>query len=459
MEGTPRKVQRTEQPPAYDEQWFGDYKRDAGFESYTYLSGDQGKRNEQKKNFLSGEIGNPTLDYPQLDMEQLHIREQALVDLKRKILEQEEHPIVKQVYRWRLNEKIAELRMLQAAASSDAKKFDRYSQFVYGKPSTEIFQYTVNNLQDNIEAALSSDNEELQKAAGELRAIIPSKQDQDIQGMNLPDEELVSSVQEKTQNDLSDLIQLSSEGDTLNDQDIAAEFQRALKTLKADGWTVIVDPNKTNISADQETKTVRVPQGRTQNREKLQQLIGHEIGTHVARRVNGERSRLRLLGLGLDRYEKAEEGVATFREQALEGKVDDFEGFDGHFAISMAKGLDGKKRDFRETFEIMKAYFVFIQMQKGMDRAAAELDAQTTAWNRCVRTFRGTDCQTPGLVYPKDLIYREGNIGIWDVVSKNISVMETFSLGKFDPANDRHLWVLNQLNIQEEDLDDLENES
>ena len=51
----------------------------------------------------------------------------------------------------------------------------------------------------------------------------------------------------------------------------------------------------------------------------MRDLIVHEIGTHVVRRENGKRSKLRLLGIGLDNYERGEEGIATMREQVLNG--------------------------------------------------------------------------------------------------------------------------------------------
>ena len=47
------------------------------------------------------------------------------------------------------------------------------------------------------------------------------------------------------------------------------------------------------------------------------------------------------------------------REQVLKDSVNDFSGLEGHLAISLAMGLDGKQRDFRETYEILEKYFYF----------------------------------------------------------------------------------------------------
>jgi hypothetical protein len=40
--------------------------------------------------------------------------------------------------------------------------------------------------------------------------------------------------------------------------------------------------------------------------------------------------------------------------------------------------------------------------------------------------------------------------------NNNSPEQRRFMIGKYDPANARHIWVLDQLNITEEDFDDLE---
>jgi hypothetical protein len=61
---------------------------------------------------------------------------------------------------------------------------------------------------------------------------------------------------------------------------------------------VIIDSSsKTAISVDLENKSIKIPESRVVTMKKLQSLIVHEVGTHVARRLNGERSSLQLLAL------------------------------------------------------------------------------------------------------------------------------------------------------------------
>lgn len=450
------ETEAVEVTPRLDTQWYSRFEEAGSFAAFELLNGDKVYRNEQRTKFISDEIENPVLDYPELDPENLIKREQELLTLKRDVLTGEQNEIVRQVYRWRINEKIAELRMLQAASRGDMRRFRKYSEFIYGKPSPEIFTYTVQSLRLELEQYLDSENPELQKVAEELTILLP--QDLEVvKVFSLPTEGIIQLAQKRTLQEIGALVNIPEISGTLQAEDIKETFKQALQTLRSEGWQVVIDTSSaTGISVSQEKKEVKVPESRKMLFNKLRTLIAHEIGTHVARRIKGERSKLMLLGLGLDRYEQGEEGIATMREQSVRGRVRDFSGLEGHWAISLAYGLDSKPRDFKQVYEIMKKYFLLKRLVRREDLATAEKEAQTRAWNRCVRTFRGTNCATPGTCFTKDIIYRQGNIGIWEVVRKHPEEMQRFSVGKYDPANPRHIFILEQLGITEEDLTSLE---
>ncbi len=238
-------------------------------------------------------------------------------------------------------------------------------------------------------------------------------------------------------------------------EEIKVAFQRALLECNAQGWSVVLDESgNTAINVNQENKTVYVPAERKVKETKLKALIAHEIGTHALRRENGERSKLKLLGLGLDRYLKGEEGLARYKEQEIIGATD-FAGFDCHLAISLAMGLDGKKRDFREVFDILRDYY-FVK-SKNANRDESWKNAEELAWKRCLRAFRGTTCDIPGACFTQDIAYREGNIGIWNLVKKDDDEMRRVMVGKYDPTSERHIWILDQLGISDSDLETLAN--
>ncbi len=442
--------------PPLDSRWYDRFESIGSFQAYEYLDGDKQTREVQKTKFLSGEIFNPTLDYPKIEAEQLNDREKDLLAIKREILSQEPNELVKQVYRWKLNEKIAELRMLKAASDGDMRRFSKYSEFVYGNASPDVFAYTVNSIRDLAKTS-TSEGTPAHEAAQQLLALFPDEVRQE-KVIEPPSQEAVTIAQNTTVQEFGDLVALPESEGEFNANEIKGVFEQALINLDVSGWQVIVDASsKSGISVNQEQKTVNIPESRTLTYDKLRTLIAHEIGTHVERRSRGERSKLKLLGLGLDRYEQGEEGVATMREQALGGeRVDDFAGLDGHLAIGLAQGLDGKKRDFREVFIIMAKYYEMKNLIEGKSPDLSASNAQASAWNRTVRTFRGTDCTTAGACFTKDIIYRQGNIDVWNVVKDNPAEMIRFSVGKYDPANARHLWILDTLAITDTDLSNLE---
>jgi len=441
-----------------DEHIYDEVKEAASFEAYEYLSGAPSAREEQKKLFITGENTNPTLDYPDLDLDQILLRENNLLSLKQNLLDKENNELIKRVYRWKLNEKIAEARLLKAAAYGDMRRFQRYSAFVYGKPSKEIFNYSVNILKSAAKDALSTENQSLAVAAQNLLSNLPSVPE--VTAYELPSEETMGQAHAQTVNELGDLIDLGTSSGKLDSEQIHTAFSNALEKLDAEGWEVVIDDktSKSAISVNQEKQRVQIPAERTASSAKVEALIVHELGTHVSRRINGERSRLKLLGIGLDRYERGEEGIATMREQALKNKVEEFSGLESHLAICLAMGLDGQPRDFRQVFQIMRSYYLFSNLQKGKSPEDAEAKADTSAWNRTVRTFRGTDCKTPGICFTKDIAYREGNVQVWDIVKDKPDEMMRFNVGKYDPSNDRHLIILEQLGITDKDLQDLESE-
>jgi hypothetical protein len=125
-------------------------------------------------------------------------------------------------------------------------------------------------------------------------------------------------------------------------------------------------------------------------------------------------------------------------------------------SISLALGLDGRPRDFRGVYEIMEKLHYFENIVEGKAPDEALTKAQTKAWAGTLRTFRGTDCSTPGVCFTKDIIYREGNISVWDIVKAKPEEMLRFSIGKYDPANSRHIAVLEQLGITDADLQQLQ---
>lgn len=447
-------------PQAYDEHLYDYFVELASLSAYDYLNGDPVFRKKQKELFLSGDIQNPELDYPFIDLVQLSQVESDLLSMKQNIVSNEQNEVVKQAYRWRLNEKIAKVRMLKTVANGDMNRFQRYCNFIYGEPSQDVFQYTINSIRAKALEFVDSENETISSVASDLLKLLPELPNPIIS--ELPDETTVDYAHIQTGIEFGNLINFDCNETKLDAYKIQKAFKTALQEIDdQDSWHILIDDktSSTAVSVNQKEMQINIPESREVDSAQLTALIVHEIGTHLARRINGERSRLKLLGLGLDRYESGDEGVATMREQAIAKKAEDFSGLAGYLAIGLAQGLDGQPRNFRQVYEILENYYLFNNLISEEEVGEARIKAQNTAWNRSVRTFRGTNCKTPGVCFTKDIIYRQGNIGVWDVIRSNPDEIIHFNIGKYDPSNTRHLWILAQLGITEQDLTYLEKEN
>lgn len=325
--------------PAVDKKWFERIGSSSFFQAYELLTGDKAFREQQKEKFLAGEIDNPKLDYPKISLEKLDEIESNLRSLKKEIKVSEENQIVRQTYIWRINEKLAEVGLLRVVAAGNMRNFKRYTEFIYGAPSKEIFDHLINRLRQRLSKQTDSTKPGLAEVARELLADMPEAIDVTL---GLPEVDVVSVAREQTRAELSDIISAAEVEGELNAQQIKSLFEEALQKLKADGWSVVVTTDSgTAINVSQENREVRIPEKRKVLFQKVQKLIAHELGTHVARRENGVRSKLMLLALGLDRYESGEEGVATMREQVIDvADLKDFAGFENYLAISLVYGYE-----------------------------------------------------------------------------------------------------------------------
>lgn len=434
-----------------DSHWYEEYKKVGSFLPYSFLSGHKDTRDEQKKLFLEGKIHNPQLDYPFLNRDQYLLQQAKLVALREEILTHEENELVIRAYGWKITEKHNELALLLAACDQNMPDFKLYSENVYGAPKLEVFEFSLHLIRLKIEEHLSSRNAIIKNAAleldQELNQYFPDTKKEITQFM-LPSQKTVSMARIQVYSELGNLIQgIGIHKKEYGAEDIEKIFKVCLTRLSID-WGVSIDlTSSSSIHVDHTAKAIKIPSTRLMSRDKLLGIILHEIGTHVLRRVNGEKSPLMLLGLGLNGYERADEGIATMREQVIEDSMEEFARAERHLAISLCYGLDGKKRDFRDVYTVVEKYLFFKSLVVGKPYDNAQEEAKDLAWITTERVFRGTTCEVPGICFTKDIMYQEGNIAIWKVVEENPAEMVRFNSGKYDPTNPEHTALLDELGI------------
>lgn len=426
---------------ALDDRWFGRYKKIAAFQDYEYLIENKNWARDQKNKFLKKDIKNPVFKYPRLNKFNFENKFKELYILRKEVIKHESNRIVKEAYTKKIDEKIIELKMLKATKDMDDRKFFHHSKTLYGTPKKEFFYYTLSQIQKILKEEKRGPHEYFDSLLKKWRnrrkslGIIPPEK------INIIESEIFN-------------LPIIEKRKFFDANEIKKTFEQALKKMGAKGFRVMIDSGGKcgDISVDQE-KNIIIPKKRKVGRKKLISLIAHEIGVHVQRELNGENSKLKLLSLGLDHYLKGEEGLATYMGQRFAGFTD-YAGLNGYLVVSLAAGIDGKKRDFREVFEIFKNYYLLMISHKKTNKRIKQ--AENFAWSRCTRVFRGTTGKTPGACFTKDIVYREGNVGIWKVVKKNPREARRFFVGKYDPSNPRHIWILDQLGITEKDLQTLE---
>ncbi len=421
------------QKSALDDDLFEEFKN-LYFDDYEYLAIEKIVKEKNKKDFLNEKIENPTFEYPLLESFDFKTREKGFENLKQKV-NKNKNPVVRLAYTKRIDEMLIQIQMLKASKLSDDLKFSECSKLVYGDPKPEIFEYDKRVVKIATHEAFDSKDSKRIKAAEKLQNL-------------LGDLSYDKSIEEK----LNLLPKPSKDtGKILNSIEIKSVFEKAVEEMNLKNWSVKIDTTGilTNLNANQETKTINIPTDKNlRNREapttkkNVLALIAHELGTHARRRENGEKSKLKLLGLGLDRFLKGEEGLASFAYQQIQG-AKNFAGFGSHFSVSIGVGLDGKKRDFRKVFEILKLYFL-TSIEPDIDRLK---QAENLAWNTCARCFRGTTCKTPGALFTKGHIYSEGNINIYKLIASGSKEIERFIIGKYDPINKNHIQILDRLRI------------
>jgi len=436
-----------------DADWYEEYKKIGSFLPYTFLSGDRASHEIQKSLFLKGEIRNPTFEYPFLDHDMYVVMRAKLIALQDRITNQEKNELVRRAYGWKIAEKLNELEILLAACRQDMSSFQRYSESCYGAPKLEVFEFSLHTLRLLMDEYLGSKNEIIKNAAVELDQEIDQYFPQntpEITRFSLPTQKTISVARQYTYKELGYLIQgIGTHKKEYVSHDIEKLFSSSLAKLGATGWTASIDTTSTSaIHVDHTNKQVKIPFDRTMTHEKLLAIILHEIGTHVARRINGEKSVLMLLGLGLNGYERADEGLATMREQVFDDQIVEFARAERHVAVSLCYGLDGKKRDFRDVYTALEKYIFFKSLVQGMAVEDSKKYSEDLAWVTCERTFRGTDCSTAGVCLTKDIMYQEGNIAIWNLLETNPSELMRFNVGKYDPTNLEHCQLLNDLGIR-----------
>lgn len=419
-------------------------------ETYKQLSLDADRLQEVFAAWHNGEEADLTATH--IDTEELNVRLDELYAWKAELLNRDDvDPVLKQVYRWRINEDIANAKLLEASSQGNMEAFRRWNYFIYGKPDEAIYRGALDVVAHDAEMLLSEEdvNPAVAKAAQNVLVMLEGRRG--YRELLIPTEETFEAVRDDHLRaggyyglllagvDVPRTGKINRQvGDPLLEHIVANNLKSDYQIGEAEGATWGVAHS---------TKTVERPANYNMPWQRFIGLgAGHEIGSHLLEKMNGQRGPVALMADGLDRYEAGNEGRAVMREQVVYETFDDFgkqvrwrDIIRRDIAIGYSEGVgeDGPSSQ-ADTYRFMNAIDCMYQAKLTPDNPEATvIKAQAKTDALLARILRG------GGTYLKDKVYLEGHVACWlTAAERGPGSISEGDLGKFDINNPRHIALL-----------------
>lgn len=415
-------------------------------ELFTVLGPDH-QQLEQFRRTFSKIPFNPDLRPRHFDIKLLDRPLTKLAALRDDIETNETDAAIRQAYLAKLDEVRWHNVMMIAAASHDQAGFTEANKQLYGQPDRTVFAAECDWLRKYSDEYVDSPNRYLRQCARNLQSSLPLAKGNSQ--YIFPGNAVFKRVRQLHVGAGAYYEQLIG-SEVLPDY-VTAEIgdpvvRRAIRTVGAD--YTLADSSDGLWGIVHHARLVVRPASYRLSREDFTGIVAHEIGSHLLERCNGSNQPLRLLKIGLDRYEAGNEGRAFMREQLVYNTPYAMQRQSGweyiilkHLAISLAYGLDGAPMSFRDLYDRMYVVCRFFQALRQSDNPViADTTAHYETWQLLVRVLKGTDGY--GGAYLKDIVYLEGNVRAWRVAARNPALVRFGDNGKFDIARQEHRHIL-----------------
>lgn len=412
---------------------------------------------ERKVDALASLHGGDSPDMTATHLSELELEAQLakLKTWKNALLEIDDlDPLVRQAYRWRINEDIANVHMLRASAAGNMREFRRWNEFIYGKPNEPIYRAALDWVANDADAMIDqfgADSPQGQAAQTVLYNIGGRRGDRSLLA---PSEETFQAVREDHMRSggyyslLLAGVEVPTEGKI--ERDVGEPILRHVVSDNLQSDYDIKPVEGTVWGVDHVERVVEQPEEYAMPPKRFVGLgLGHEPGTHLLEKANGDRGPIKLASRGLDRHEVGE-GRAVVREQVVYDTFDEFgklirwrDIMRRDIAIGFASGVaDERMRTAAETYDFMYAIDLMYQTKlKPNDQEVAAEKARKKTDPLILRVLKGTD--GTGGAYLKDKLYLEGNVAVWLAAKKyGPRIISDGDLGKFDITNPRHIMLM-----------------
>ena len=400
---------------------------------------------------------NADLLVEEIDAVDLDLKKNALVRWKQELLAKEDlDPLVKQLYRWKVNEHIANVNILIASKNGDMNSFRRWNEFIYDTPDEDIYRGALDWVANDADTllAVTDQNPSIIEAAEEVRHLLKDRRG--YRELLAPDEKIFEAVRADHMRTTGFYGLLLASID-IPDKKITTEIGDPIleRVLQNIGSTKpIVDATGSSWGAS--SRGIERPAIMNMPVKRFIGLgLGHEIGSHELERTNGYRGPLALAAEGLDRYESGNEGRAVIREQVPYETFEEFgkivrwrDILRRHIAISFAVGVgEARPASSSETYDFINTIDRMYQTQlKPNEPDVARAAARKKTDALLLNVLKGTDGQ--GGAYLKNKVYLEGHVANWLTAAlKGPASISEGDLGKFDINNARHIHALQAVGL------------
>lgn len=370
----------------------------------------------QKELFLKEKIRNPVFIY-NLNYENITETIQKLYLLQEEVLQYESDLSIKNIYVKKINELILEQDILLASHENNWTNFKKFNLSKFD--SFDL--YCIDLQRERVKSNFANQKNEINVTSAQIKRAKNSLLNEVISAYNF-------SIKEDV---------------FIEGLEILRRWSVILRNLNFN-WNIELSKRYSSITVVNKLETVFIPCNVRMSELKCFAMFAHEVGVHVYKREQGKKNRLQLLSIGAPNSKKSEEGIATVVEQLVKNQYTTYFGHDKYLALCLASGvLDGKERDFRDTYEYIHKVYSSRHTKKYDDCKACKM-AKDRAWNTCVRIFRGADPSMPGVCFLQDKLYLEGNVQVWNAIKDESVLLKRIYAGKYDPFNEEHVALLNK---------------
>lgn len=385
----------------------------------------------------------PRFHYPRIPYDEVQSRSIGFSQLRAEIEQEEPNVIVRRLYLAAIDELLIELNMIAATGRQDDDAFWAYNQRLNPTPNSAEMQIAVQDLARLLRRGLLLEN-----TRDMAQQLIQQTSQWDIDPMGIK-----YSSEDAEQNALISEEKrpvTANESQRLFSPETVRRFFADIFRQYQFPWTIRLDPATNHAHVSQSLKQLILPADKWISSEKIRQLLGHEIETHVFRAVSGEKSSLAILSIGLGGYLETEEGLAIYYTQEVDkykaaGKSE--KSWIGTLATGLAAGVMCKPYTFRELQLFLESVNILQSLFAESDLPFTEIreEARRNAQNRCLRTWRGvTDLTHPGICSVKDNVYLRGYLAVNQALEKDRTTFERLMVGSIGL---QHLADLTEIGI------------